>query len=48
MKTLCIDISIKELKHKEVDSYFIDENNRWITKKAFENLWEKVEGYSEQ
>ena len=45
MKMLCIDISIKGLKHKEVDSYFIDENNR--TKKAFENLQENVEGYSE-
>lgn len=33
--------------YKEVDRYFIDENNRWIIKKAFENLYEDVDEYGE-
>ena len=33
--------------YKEVDYYFIDENNRWVAKKAFENLYEDVDEYGE-
>lgn len=33
--------------YRELDGFFIDENERWVTKKAFENLYEDVDEYGE-